>query len=103
MTRPGIQPKRRPSTPEERAWYAKVAKIPACVLCGSTGALQIAHENLGKGMGVKAPYERTARLCVRCHTTLDNGSRLTLDERRRLLAHAVDKTHEWLRMMGEIE
>lgn len=97
MKRSRIRRKPRPSTPEERAWYKRIHdEIPCCVLCGSNGPIQVAHENYNKAMGKKRPYWRSAALCVRCHTSIDSGKDLTRDERRQLMEVAIQKTHELL-------
>lgn len=60
------------STTTERKWYAAVASLESCVLCGAYG-VQVAHRNAGRGMGQKSKPWETAALCSRCHHELDNG------------------------------
>lgn len=91
MKRSRIKRKPRPYTREERAWYARVASIRQCVLCGRHG-VQVAHANEGKGMGIKAHYSRTAALCPTCHHEIDNGSGLSRMERRELMDTAIQRT-----------
>lgn len=68
----------------------------ACQNCGLEGKTQAAHSNwadLGnKGHGIKASDEYTAALCIRCHFQLDQGSKMTKDERRELWQKAHRKT-----------
>lgn len=99
MKRSPMKRRPRPSTPEERAWYKRIHdEIPACVLCGRYG-IQVAHRN-GAGMALKADYHDTAALCPTCHHECDNGNTLTLDERRRLMDQAIEKTHRLLDIGG---
>ena len=69
-------------------------KIP-CQNCYIEGQTQAAHSNWaehGKGRGIKASDEFTAALCQKCHTELDQGARLTKDQRRMLWQMAHQKT-----------
>jgi hypothetical protein len=50
---------------------------------------QVAHRNEGKGMGLKADDCATAAICVCCHDSIDNGSKLSRDERRQLMDRAI--------------
>jgi hypothetical protein len=64
----------------------------ACQSCGSRAGSTWAHSNWGdhhKGAHIKASDVFVAALCGWCHRDLDQGSRLTYDERRRMwdLAH----------------
>ena len=55
-----------------------------CQACGAVGRTQAAHSNRladGKGMGIKAPDETLMALCVDCHTSLDQGGKMTKAER----------------------
>ncbi len=64
-----------------------VANFP-CFDCGIRGWSQCAHENFGKGMGLKVCDTRTFPLCaprfglLGCHLEFDLGLGLTRDERR---------------------
>ena len=53
-----------------------------CGACGSFAGSQAAHENIGKGMGLKVSDARCAALCVDCHRELDQGTKMTRQERR---------------------
>jgi ribosomal protein S27AE len=71
----------------------------ACQHCGLEGSTQAAHSNRlihGKGRGVKASDEYTAALCIRCHFILDQGSKLTKEERVDMWEKAHRKTIERL-------
>ena len=71
----------------------------ACQHCGLEGSTQAAHSNQlkhGKGRGIKASDEYTAALCLRCHFELDQGSRMSKDERAELWEKAHRKTIEEL-------
>jgi len=71
----------------------------ACQRCGLEGSTQAAHSNRlihGKGRGVKASDEYTAALCIRCHFILDQGSKLTKEERVDMWEKAHRKTIERL-------
>ena len=65
-----------------------VAQIEQCVLCGRWGT-QVAHRNESKGMGLKTDDCATAAICVECHHEIDNGNKLTRDERRQLMDRAI--------------
>ncbi len=70
-----------------------------CQHCGLEGSTQAAHSNRlihGKGRGVKASDEYTAALCIRCHFILDQGSKLTKEERIDMWEKAHRKTIERL-------
>lgn len=57
----------------------------ACQRCGAHGRTQVAHSNQlrdGKGRGLKAKWYRVAALCDACHYEIDQGARLSKEERR---------------------
>lgn len=85
-----------------RKWLAAVHQIECCVLCGAYG-IQAAHRNFGKGMSQKTDDCLTAALCPACHHDLDNGTRLSREERRALLDKAICETVAQLARMGLIE
>mgnify|MGYP006283915161 CR=1 FL=1 len=79
-----------------------VAELP-CQNCGIEGQTQAAHSNLaehGKGRGIKASDEFTAALCQKCHTELDQGARLTKEQRRMLWQMAYQRTVSLLKNKG---
>lgn len=67
-----------------------------CQSCGAEdGTVVAAHSNRladGKGRGLKAPDYRIAALCFRCHAELDQGRKLSRDERAELWLSAHHKT-----------
>lgn len=75
-------------TYRSKKWLAAVGQIEHCVLCGAWG-VQVAHRNESKGMGLKTDDCATAAICVHCHTEINNGRHLTLDERRQLMDRAI--------------
>lgn len=83
-------------------WLAAVRKIETCVICGAYG-VQAAHINESKGMGMKTHDVWTAALCPACHHELDNGHKLTREERRETLRKAVLDTIALLARRGLIE
>lgn len=87
------------STAEERRWFAAVAMMEKCALCGAHG-IQIAHRNEGKGMGMKVPHWQVAPLCPECHAAIDNGRDLNRDERRAQMDRALVRTYDWLIRSG---
>ena len=66
-------------TYRSKKWLAAVGQIEQCVLCGSWGT-QVAHRNDDCA---------TAAICVCCHDSIDNGSKLSRDERRQLMDRAI--------------
>ncbi|TGN96110.1 DUF1364 family protein [Burkholderia sp. USMB20] len=57
---------------------------PGCMANGVEGDTVVpAHENQGKGMGMKAPDERTIPACFSCHSRLDQGMQDTREQKRR--------------------
>jgi len=71
-----------------------------CQHCGRRdGTIVAAHSNQlrdGKGRGIKAHDYRAAALCYSCHMELDQGSKLSKDERVELWEDAHRKTIGWL-------
>jgi len=63
------------STAADKRWFAAVASLERCVLCGTFG-IQVAHRNQGRGMGQKSDAHMTAALCPWCHNEIDNGGKL---------------------------
>lgn len=77
-----------------KAFLRAVASLP-CQLCGKEGETQAAHANwteYGKGMAIKAHDCYSAALCVTCHSNIDQGSKLTYQERKELWEAAWRKT-----------
>jgi len=90
------------STSLERKWYAAVASLEECVLCGRFG-VQVSHSNQGRGMGQKSPPWETAALCPVDHHEIDNGKELSQAERRALHDRAIVKTHSALIRSGKLK
>jgi Fe-S oxidoreductase len=71
-----------------------------CMNCGiENGTVVAAHSNQlrdGKGRGIKADDYRIAALCYSCHYQLDQGNRLSKDQRVELWENAHRKTIGWL-------
>lgn len=78
----------------------EIVREAPCQHCGTEdGTVVAAHSNQlrdGKGRGLKAHDYRIAALCFRCHYELDQGSRLTKEERRELWEESHRKTMGWL-------
>ena len=71
-----------------------------CQHCGKMdGTIVAAHSNQGrdgKGRGLKAHDYRIAALCFTCHAELDQGRRLSREERLNLWEDAHRATVGWL-------
>ena len=71
-----------------------------CQNCGTRdGTVVAAHSNQlrdGKGRGIKASDYRIAALCYGCHMELDQGNKLSREERVNLWEEAHRKTIGWL-------
>ena len=73
-----------------------VARELPCQHCGvSDGTVVAAHSNQlrdGKGRGLKAHDYRIASLCFTCHAELDQGSKMSKQERIEMWEEAHRKT-----------
>ena len=71
-----------------------------CMHCGiSDGTVVAAHSNQlrdGKGRGIKAHDYRIAALCYTCHHELDQGNKLSKQERVDMWEAAHRLTVGWL-------
>jgi hypothetical protein len=79
-----------------------VASLP-CQNCYIEDQTQAAHSNWaehGKGRGIKASDEFTAALCQPCHTELDQGAKLSKEQRRMLWDLAYYRTVSRLKGQG---
>lgn len=86
-----------------RKHLMNVAELP-CQNCYIEGQTQAAHSNWaehGKARGLKASDEFTAALCQKCHTELDQGAKLTKEQRRMLWQMAYQKTVAKLKSSGK--
>ena len=81
-------------------WLQAVRNIGRCMNCDAICRPDPAHRNEGKGVGLKQHDSLVAALCRRCHDLLDQGSRLTREERRALWNRAYVRTMEWLTEEG---
>ena len=66
-----------------------------CMHCGQGEASEPAHSNAsehGKGMSIKSHDVYWAALCHTCHSQMDQGSRMSRQERRDMWRNAFDKT-----------
>ena len=64
------------------------------MLFRSDGTVVAAHTNWqgGKGRGIKADDNLIASLCYRCHTEIDQGSKLDKSQRQAIWCNAHEKT-----------
>lgn len=68
-------------------------RLLPCAHCGAEdGTVVAAHGTLGKGMALKAPDHQVASLCYKCHMALDQGSKMSRDERREMWTEAHLRT-----------
>jgi len=78
----------------------EVVRDAPCQLCGAQdGTVVAAHSNQqrdGKGMGIKAHDYRIAALCYACHMELDQGSKMSKEDRQDIWEIAHRKTIGWL-------
>ena len=75
----------------------KLLKLVAsldCQACGSGEMVQAAHTNWGGGKcrGIKADDNLVAALCLQCHYEIDQGVKLTKQERQDKWQKAHQKT-----------
>lgn len=74
----------------------KVCRLLPCQLCGTDdGTVVAAHSNQlldGKGKGIKAHDYRIAALCFSCHMDIDQGNKLSKEQRREFWEMAHRKT-----------
>lgn len=78
-------------------------RLLPCAHCGAEdGTVVAAHGTFGKGMGLKAPDHQIASLCYKCHMVLDQGSKLSRDERRDMWLQAHLKTIAGLFEIGKL-
>lgn len=68
--------------------------------CGAqNGTVCAAHSNQlrdGKGRSIKAHDYRIAALCYTCHSDLDQGAKMSREERVQMWEEAHRKTIGWL-------
>lgn len=77
-----------------------------CMMCGAQdGTVVAAHSNQlrdGKGRSIKAHDYRIAALCFRCHSEIDQGSKMTKEERVAAWEDAHRRTIGWLFDTGRL-
>lgn len=76
-------------------------QAPHCMDCGrhNDGTVVGAHSNQmrdGKGKSIKAHDYRVAFICFSCHTEIDQGSKLSREERVSRWEEAHRKSIGWL-------
>jgi hypothetical protein len=78
-----------------------------CQTCGTEdGTVVAAHSNQlrdGKGRGLKAHDYRIAALCFRCHSELDQGTKMSKVERVDMFETAHRATIGWLFENGHLD
>ena len=78
----------------------EIVRQSPCQHCGiKDGTIVAAHSNQlrdGKGRSIKAHDYRIAALCYCCHMELDQGNKLSRDERINIWEEAHRKTIGWL-------
>jgi hypothetical protein len=65
------------------------------MICGLEGSTQACHSNQlrhGKGKGIKAHDWAIASLCYKCHHEIDQGNKLTKEQRRDMWQDAHEDT-----------
>ena len=84
----------------------EVVREAPCMHCGiEDGTVVAAHSNQlrdGKGRSIKAHDYRVAALCYGCHSELDQGSKMTREERVQMWEDAHRKTIGWLFESGHL-
>ena len=71
-----------------------VCTLP-CMICGLEGSTQACHSNQlrhGKGKGIKAHDWAIASLCYNCHHDIDQGNKLSKEQRRDMWQDAHEAT-----------
>ncbi len=78
----------------------EVVRQSPCQYCGiQDGTVCAAHSNQlrdGKGRGLKSYDFRIAALCFSCHSNLDQGTKMSREERLELWEQAHRATIGWL-------
>jgi hypothetical protein len=78
----------------------EIVRESPCQICGiQNGTVVAAHSNQlkdGKGRGLKAHDYRIAALCFTCHTEIDQGNKMSKQERLNAWEEAHRRTIGWL-------
>jgi hypothetical protein len=90
------------------ALLATARYAPCCFGCGgpNRGDVVAAHSNQlrdAKGRGIKAHDYRVAHLCFTCHAELDQGRKMSREERVAFWEEAHRKTVGWLFETGRLQ
>jgi len=77
----------------DKALLKRVVQLD-CQHCGSGEMVQAAHSNWGggKGRGIKADDNLIAALCLKCHWEVDQGAKLSKQQRQQMWQNAHEKT-----------
>jgi hypothetical protein len=85
----------------------KLAVKSPCQLCGiDDHTIVAAHSNQlrdGKGTGIKAQDYRIAYLCYHCHAKIDQGTKLTKQQKMYEWEEAHRRTIGWLFEQGHLD
>lgn len=85
----------------------EIVRQSPCQICGrNDGTVVAAHSNQlrdGKGRGIKAHDYRISALCFTCHSEIDQGHKLSKQERIEMWEEAHRQTIGWLFQNGIIE
>lgn len=86
----------------------KLLKLVAgldCQSCGSGEMVQAAHTNWGggKGRGIKADDNLVAALCLKCHYEIDQGAKLSKEERMQMWQKAHARTVNSLQSVWPVD
>jgi len=78
----------------------EIVRESPCQICGKEdGTVVAAHSNQlrdGKGRGIKCPDYRISALCFTCHTEIDQGNKMSKQERLNAWEEAHRRTIGWL-------
>ena len=85
----------------------EIIRQSPCQHCDvENGTIVAAHSNQlrdGKGRSIKAHDYRIAALCYKCHMALDQGAKLSKEERTEMWEEAHRKTIGWLFETGRLD
>ncbi len=85
----------------------EIVRQSPCQNCGAqNGTIVAAHSNQlrdGQGRGIKADDYRIAAPCFVCHSELDQGTKMSRQERVEMWEDAHRKTVGWLFDNGRLE
>jgi hypothetical protein len=105
MVRTPMKRRRRKVKPGDDKRMLDACRGQSCWLvvpgiqCSSMATVVPAHENMGKGMGLKVPDSRTVPACHACHAEFDQGRIFSRDEKRAIWIKAFGR---WSAYRGEL-